>query len=448
MRFRCQKPDARASSTTVLSLLTAILLAAVCSPSSAVPITGELLLAFTVEPANPGESKLDQIAADVETGIRLGIAIGGISLNSISFFSLKGAEFQAFEFQAGTAISMRHVGIFAPNILEVADDPFWTVTQAVPELPGCLPSCLSGLPLRMFFDELASPLDLSKMLDPTLNEPLQFRKLISQLGLDLAGLKFSVTLLIANFGSPTTPSFETGVIFEVGGLTVGGLEVLAQTYIGARQGWECFGECKPWERFFDGRVVQGFTFEEEKLFVRNLRIGNVTFGFELVFDFASVGFAYLALHARGSVFGLIVQQELVFDHQANPSFLRLGWTVRWGEALLSLELTDPDGGALNFPMKRFGLLVEWGQVTFRDELILQNPLGLLHLIEVTVQLESVEVRAQTAFLGGLVNGFYSQKLRGEWRFGELGTWSWSAGVEAQIRREYLLYVGPFITAKF
>lgn len=412
------------------------------------PISGQGMVSVFFEPANPGESKLDQIAMDVETGLRVQMAVGEISLSSISLFSFKGAEFQAFELLAGTAISMRHVGIFAPNILEVAADPFWTVRKAVPELPGCPPGCLTGLPLRMFLDELASPLDLSKMLDPTLNEPLQFRKLISQLGLELAGLKFSVTLLIANWGSPTTPSFETGVIFEVGGLTVGGLEVLAQTYIGARQGWECFGECKPWERFFEGQVVSGFDFQEEKLIVRNLRIAGMTFGFELVFDFAGVGFSQLAIFARGSILGLLIQQELVFDNQANPAFLRLSWTVRWGEALLTLELIDPNGGSLDLPMKRFGLLVEWGAITFRNELVLQNPLGLLHLIEITAELEPFKLRSQTAFLGGLVNGFYSQKVRTEWLIIAEGSWAASAGIEAQMRREYLLYVGPFFSLSF
>jgi hypothetical protein len=433
------------------SALILVLFALVAPPhltGFAAPISGEGIVSIFFEPANPGESKLDQIVMDVETGLRFQISLGEISLSSTSIFSFKGAEFQAFELRAGLAISMRHIAIFAPNIIEVSDDPFWTVSKAVPELPGCPPSCLAGLPLRMFLDELASPLDLPKILDPTLNEPLQFRKLISQLGLDLAGLRFSVTLLLANWGSPQSPSFETGAIFEVGGLTVGGLEVLAQTYIGARQGWECFGECKPWERFFEGQVVSGFDFQQEKLIVRNLRISGITFGFELVFDFASVGFSQLSIFARGSVLGLLIQQEIVFDHQANPSFTRWAWTVRWGEALLTLELIDPNGGSLDFPMKRFGLLIEWGSITFRDELVLQDPFGLMHLIEITAEMEPFELLSQTVFIGGLVNGFYTQKVRAQWRFIEQNGWAATGGLEAQTRRDYLLYVGPFIKLGF
>ncbi|MCS6937413.1 MAG: hypothetical protein NZ610_05915 [Candidatus Bipolaricaulota bacterium] len=424
------------------------LVALFAQPAFAAPISGQAIVSIFFEPANPGESKLDQIAMDVEAGLRLELFVGGLSLSSISIFSFKGPEFQAFELRAGMAIFMRHIGIFAPNIIEVSDDPFWTVSHAVPELPGCPPSCLTGLPLRMFLDDLASPLDLPKMLDPTLNEPLQFRKLISQIGIDLAGLRFSVTLLLANWGTPQSPSFETGLILEAGGLTMGGLEVLAQTYIGARQGWECFGECKPWERFFEGQVVSGFDFQQEKLIVRNLRISGITVGFELVFDFPSVGFSQLAIVARGALLGVLIQQEIVFDYQAIPSFLRWAWTVRWGEALFTLELIDPDGGTLDFSMKRFGLFMDWASITLRNELVLQDPFGLVHLIEIAVGLEPFQFKSQTVFLGGLINGFYTQKVRGEWRFIEHEGWVASGGIETQMRREYLLYVGPFVSLEF
>jgi hypothetical protein len=68
-----------------------------------------------------------------------------------------------------------------PNIIEVDDDPFWTIQFAQPD-PG-----LVGVPLRMFIDELASPLDLSKLLAPTVDDPLQFRKLISQMAINVWG---------------------------------------------------------------------------------------------------------------------------------------------------------------------------------------------------------------------------------------------------------------------
>jgi hypothetical protein len=106
--------------------------------------------------------------------------------------------------------------IFAPNIIEVDDDPFWTIQFAQPD-PG-----LVGVPLRMFIDELASPLDLSKLLAPTVDDPLQFRKLISQMAINVWGVRFSVTMLIANLGTVNQPSFQSGLIFEAGGVTVVG----------------------------------------------------------------------------------------------------------------------------------------------------------------------------------------------------------------------------------
>lgn len=407
----------------------------------AAPVLGEVNVAIFFEPLNPSQTKIDQINVDAETTLQLGLFISGLALTSTSVFSFKGAEFQAFELYAGMVISFRNVVIFAPNILEVDDDPFWTIQFAQPD-PG-----LVGVPLRMFIDELASPLDLAKLLAPTVDDPLQFRKLISQMAVNVWGVRFSVTMLIANFGTVNAPDFQSGLIFEAGGRTLGGAEVISQLYIGARQGWECFGECKALERYFEGRVVPGFEFQEEKLIIRNLTIAGVTFGAEFAFDFTTLELSHIVLSVRISVLGVIIQQKIVLNDLATPSFVSFGWTVQLGEGVFEIEFIDPNG-LFQFPAKRLSFFVQWEAISFKDELVVQDPVGLLHTIEVSAEFDPFRFRSQTAFLGGLINGFYNQKVEMSWGIAGPGTWAWLVSLEAQLRREYLLYVSPSISVKF
>jgi hypothetical protein len=407
----------------------------------AAPISGEITVTTFFEPVNQGQTKIDQINVDAETTLRVSLFISGLAITSTSVFSFKGAEFQAFELIAGMAISFRNVLIFAPNILEVDDDPFWTIQFAQPD-PG-----LVGVPLRMFIDELASPLDLARLLAPTVDDPLQFRKLISQMAINFWGVRFSVTMLIANFGTANQPSFQSGLIFEAGGVTVGGAEVIALTYLGARQGWECFGECKSLERYFEGRVVPDFEFQEEKLIIRNLTLAGVTLGAEIAFDFTTITLSQIILSLRVSVMGAVIQQKIVLNDLATPSFVSFGWTVQLGDGLFEVEFIDPNG-LFQFPAKRLSFFVQWEAISFKDELFLQDPLGLLHTIEVAAEFEPFRFRSQTAFLGGLINGFYNQKVEMSWGIVGPGTWAWLVSIEAQLRREYLLYISPSMSVKF
>jgi hypothetical protein len=407
----------------------------------AAPVSGEITVTTFFEPVNQGQTKIDQINVDAETTLRVSLFISGLAITSTSVFSFKGAEFQAFELIAGMAISFRNVLIFAPNIIEVDDDPFWTIQFAQPD-PG-----LVGVPLRMFIDELASPLDLARLLAPTVDDPLQFRKLISQMAINFWGVRFSVTMLIANLGPSSTPSFQSGLIFEAGGVTVGGAEVIALTYLGARQGWECFGECKSLERYFEGRVVPDFEFQEEKLIIRNLTLAGVTLGAEIAFDFTTITLSQIILSLRVSVMGAVIQQKIVLNDLATPSFVSFGWTVQLGDGLFEIEFIDPNG-LFQFPAKRLSFFVQWEAISFKDELFLQDPVGLLHTIEVAAEFEPFRFRSQTAFLGGLINGFYNQKIEASWGIVGPGTWAWLVSIEAQLRREYLLYISPSMSVKF
>jgi hypothetical protein len=61
------------------------------------------------------------------------------------------------------------------------------------------------------------------------------------------------------------------------GKTVSGVGVRGELWLGAKQGLECFGECKPLERFFNAKVTGGAfnNVEEEKLFLTNVVIAGI-----------------------------------------------------------------------------------------------------------------------------------------------------------------------------
>jgi hypothetical protein len=65
--------------------------------------------------------------------------------------------------------------------------------------------------------------------------------------LSIAGLTLGLRALFANFGG-ASPSFETGLVLILSGTTVSGITVRSETWVGARPGVECFGECKPASR--------------------------------------------------------------------------------------------------------------------------------------------------------------------------------------------------------
>jgi hypothetical protein len=80
-----------------------------------------------------------------------------------------------------------------------------------------------------------------------------------------------------------------GTVLILQGKTVSGIDVRSETWVGARQGFECFGECKPNQRLgtqgglifvpypsTGGIVVPGFQPEEEKLYITGLKLAGLT----------------------------------------------------------------------------------------------------------------------------------------------------------------------------
>lgn len=290
-------------------------------PAHAAPVSGSATLDIVFTPAyyyNPtAGTKIDKIRVKLEMDLILTLSISGVDITSQSVFTFRGLEYQSFVF-TGTigALVVRSQFIFAPNILEIravrdaiglpaycvnlADPPLtdtygWNCGTPVDAGEHTLYLWLEGADLYltniMYLHPalrnwlLATYMEL-QTTDP-LGQPLAFRKKVVDLALSLAGLTIGLHGAFANVGSAATPSWRMGIVASVEGQTVSGITIRGESWLGARQGVECFAECKPLEIVRGGMLPDAaFTFYEEKLFIRNLKLAGVTWGARLEFEFA------------------------------------------------------------------------------------------------------------------------------------------------------------------
>jgi hypothetical protein len=122
-----------------------------------------------------------------------------------------------------------------------------------------------------------------------LTPALTFRKKVAEVTLSIAGLTLGLRALFGNFGTSSAPDFRAGLVLILAGQTVSGITVRSETWVGARQGFECFGECKPASRLgfiaatfapvpsLGGIVGRNIPFEpqEEKLFITGLTLAGI-----------------------------------------------------------------------------------------------------------------------------------------------------------------------------
>jgi hypothetical protein len=299
-------------------------------PTQAAPVSGSATLDIVFMPSpldNPTPTKIDKILVKLELDLLLTLSVSGVDITSQSTFTFRGLEYQSFVF-TGTigALVARSQFIFAPNIIEIhavrdslglpaycvdladpalTDPNGWNCTTAVDAGEHLLYLLIEGADLYLTNVQYLHPalrnLFLASFMeaqssDP-LGQPLTFRKKIADLSLSLAGLTIGLHGMFANIGSATTPSWRMGIVASVEGQTVSGITIRGESWIGARQGLECFAECKPLEIVRGGMVESQFTFYEEKLFIRNLKVAGVTFGARLEFQFfdAPVGLQFVEL---------------------------------------------------------------------------------------------------------------------------------------------------------
>ncbi len=308
-------------------------------PTHAAPVSGSAVLdiVFYPDPTTyaPEGTKIDKILVKLELDLILTLSVSGVDITSQSVFTFRGLEYQAFVF-TGTigALVARSQFIFAPNIIEIQlvrdslglpaycvnlADPAIVDDDTVPLNTG-LPDCdiegdyaaehylyllIEGADLYLTTIQYMHPalrnLILAGIMEaqPTdpLGQVLTFRKKIAELSLSIAGLTIGLRGLFANLGSATTPNWRMGIVASVEGQTVSGIIIRGESWIGARQGLECFAECKPLQIVRGGMVEDAFVFYEEKLFIRNLKIAGVTFGARLEFQFADapIGLNFMEL---------------------------------------------------------------------------------------------------------------------------------------------------------
>jgi hypothetical protein len=307
-------------------------------PAQAAPVSGSATLDIVFQPANFYDClagpefepcKIDKILVKMEADLVLTLSVSGVDITSTSVFTFKGLEFQSFTF-TGTvgALAFRSVLIFAPNIVEVQlvrdafGRPRYCINASdpgglIPPFTACpTPSTLLWNLLEDIIHPVVGNLTLANFFDTAghLDPALTFRKKIAELSLSLAGLTIGLRGLFANIGSTITPAWRMGVVASVEGQTVSGITIRGETWIGARQGLECFAECKPLERIRGGKVETDFIVYEEKIFIRNLKIAGVTFGARLEFTFVgpSAGLSFLQLTQDFALapFGLTVNNVI------------------------------------------------------------------------------------------------------------------------------------------
>lgn len=296
-------------------LAAALLALALVTPVSAAPISGSFSVDIVFAPSCVSATnalivvlpcdKLTDTIMKFEADLVLRLTISGLEIGSTTVFTFEGLEFQAFSLATTIgALSVRDVFVFAPSITEIE----YVRLSSTLSLRSCVNLASPGDITPPFLDcptpdstlyflmedvgvyhpayqnlVLATIFDAAGML----NEPVVFRKKIVDVSLNIAGLTVSTRALFANIGTSGTPSFVVGLVAALEGQTVSGITVRAESWIGARQGLECFSECKPLETYRVGKVLspQTLSIQEEKLFIRNLTIGHVTVSMRAEFQF-------------------------------------------------------------------------------------------------------------------------------------------------------------------
>lgn len=368
-------------------------------------LSGDFTATLAGEPVSV-ESEASKFRFDLEGVLNLDLSLSGLSLANTTVLGIGGLQFQALKLETILGpLDLADTLVFAPNIIEFDDDLLHTVVFANPD-----PGMLVGLPLALFWDDPISQLDLARLLSPTLGGPLLFRKKIVELAARIGGFHPEVVLLLADLGSPQTPSLQVGGIFELSGKTAWGVELAAASYIGARQGGECFGACKPGERFYHGRVVPGLRFEEEKLSLTGLRLlgGEHALYVTLELSDGLPQLAELEVESRFAWRGLQVEHLARFaTHRRGlaQEELALAWTR---EGLKLRLLLFDDSGAFSFPYKQLVTEFTVGKLELENLLLLSPAAGLADRLTASFGLGSdTRLVSITEVLGG---GFYSQRL--------------------------------------
>jgi hypothetical protein len=315
----------------------------------------------------PDCDKIDDIRVKVEADLILTLSISGLDIGSTTVFTFKGLESQTF-IVGGTigALVFRDIFIFAPSLVEIE-----LVRSALSlstrycinmSTPGDITPPFSDCPspdTNLYYllenvgiiHPIVANLTLASIFDTAdmLNAPLELAKKIVEININIAGLSVFFRGLFANFstGQPAnqTRSWQTGLLLGLEGQTVSGMVLRAETWFGARQGLECWGECKPLERHYGGKVISNFSPQEEKIFIRNLNIAGIVQNFRIEFKFgqanpADNGLSFFEWNMRLKLTpfgaGLSLSNTLRIDGSLTPKFDFIVIDLRYGDMFLNV----------------------------------------------------------------------------------------------------------------
>ncbi len=335
--------------------------------ASAAPVSGSLTVDIVIAPACadliPNNAtvcdKIDDTIVKIEADIALTLSVSGLDISSLTVFTFKGVESQVFTI-TGTigAMTFRDMFIFSPSLVEIefTRDPVSLATRycinastpgdltppfldcpgadltlyALIEDVGIYHPAVANLILGVYFDS-------ASMLDA----PLELAKKIVDINLNIAGLTLTTRALFANFttgAGVSADTWNTGIILALEGQTVSGITLRSETWFGARQGLECWGECKPVERNYGGKVISNFSAQEEKIFIRNLVLAGIINNFRVEFKFdqglsVNSGLTYVEWNTRFLLLplNLTLNNTLRLNGSFLPQFDALVFSYKAGD---------------------------------------------------------------------------------------------------------------------
>jgi len=348
--------------------LVAVLAGAFSTVANAAPVAGSFTVDIVITPQcadlipgnNTACDKVDDLLVKFEADLILTLSVSGLDISSTTVFTFKGVESQAFTI-AGTvgALTFKDTFVFAPDLVEIE---FVRTTGTLStrycvnfSTPGDLTLPFLDCPTPdafLFFlledvgvyHPAVANLKLGFIFDfvGMLDSPLTLCKKIVDLSINIAGLTIGTRALFAQMtcgqDSTVPADWETGVVLALEGQTVSGITLRSETWIGARQGLECWGECKPAERNYGGKVVPGFASQEEKLFIRNLVFAGITTNIRVEWKFgqavaAANGLTYVEINTRYKLqpFGLSISNTLRMNGNLDPRFDFLITSYKYGD---------------------------------------------------------------------------------------------------------------------
>jgi hypothetical protein len=262
-----------------LALCVVALFGILCFEGVAAPLSGTWHARLLLILDGP-QPKIAQPPFAFDSILQLDLNVSGLQIRSLTALSTVGIEAQVFTLSATLgALTLTDIFLFSRNIVEA--DQNLQIKLVRPD-----PGSVVGQYLPIFYKDLVTPYaQLALLLGPTLTESVILRKKIVEAQLVLGGVTVRTVGLVANFGSAGAPQWEVGAVLTLKGQTVSGVAVQSDTYIGARRGLECVGECLPEFQLSQGRVVSGLNFEYERLIVNNIKLAGVTINIDTAINF-------------------------------------------------------------------------------------------------------------------------------------------------------------------